>query len=145
MYAIDIINGPNLHALGEREPMIYGHQSWDEYFVELEGVFSDVSLSCFQSNHEGAIIDRLYWSKENADAVILNAAAYSHSSIAIADAVKSISIPVVEVHISNIFAREPFRHQSYISSVVLSTISGFGLDGYRLAIDGIINHLEKTK
>lgn len=142
MYSIDIINGPNLSNLGEREPHIYGNRTWDECFLELKTIFSDDEISYFQSNHEGAIIDRLYWCKENVDAVIINAGAYSHTSIAIADAIRAVDMPVVEVHISNIMKREHYRHHSYISEVVYSTICGFGLDGYRLAIDGVINYLE---
>lgn len=144
MYCIDIINGPNLGNLGEREPHIYGTKTWDECFLELKSIFSDADISYFQSNHEGAIIDRIYWDKENVDAIIINAGAYSHTSIAIADAIRAVNMPVVEVHISNIMKRECFRHHSYISEVAYSTICGFGVDGYRLAIDGIINYLEEN-
>ena len=145
MFAIDIINGPNLNLLGDREPMIYGQLTWEEYFSGLQGVFSDVEISSFQSNHEGAIIDRLHWCRDNVDAVVLNAGGYSHTSIAIHDAINAINIPVVEVHISNVMKREEFRHHSYISSVALATITGFSLDGYRLAVDGLINYLEENK
>lgn len=134
-----IVNGPNLNRLGKREPEIYGEQSFEEYFRGLQLQLKNVELSYYQSNHEGEIIDQLHQSEEVFAGVILNAGAYSHTSIAIADAIKSIAIPVVEVHISNIFDRESFRHKSYISPVSRGTISGFGLKGYELAIKSFID------
>jgi 3-dehydroquinate dehydratase-2 len=131
---IIIINGPNLNLLGKREPEIYGANSFDDYFKELQIKFSDVDLSYFQSNIEGEIIDKLHEVGFNYDGVILNAAAYTHTSVGIGDAVKAIDTPVIEVHISNIHAREEFRHQSYIAANAKGIIVGFGLKSYDLAV-----------
>tara|TARA_B100000497_G_scaffold5936_1_gene5913 strand:- start:381 stop:794 length:414 start_codon:yes stop_codon:yes gene_type:complete len=131
---IIIINGPNLNLLGKREPEIYGANSFDDYFKELQIKFSDVDLSYFQSNIEGEIIDKLHEVGFNYDGVVLNAAAYTHTSVGIGDAVKAIDTPVVEVHISNIHAREEFRHQSYIAANAKGIIVGFGLKSYDLAV-----------
>ena len=129
-----IINGPNLNLLGKREPEIYGANSFDDYFKELQIKFSDVDLSYFQSNIEGEIIDKLHEVGFNYDGVVLNAAAYTHTSVGIGDAVKAIDTPVIEVHISNIHAREEFRHQSYIAANAKGIIVGFGLKSYDLAV-----------
>jgi len=134
-----IINGPNLNLLGKREPSIYGSMSFEEFFESLKKSFADVDLKYFQSNHEGEIIDKLHEDGFKVDGIILNAGAYTHTSLAIADAIAAISSPVIEVHISNIFKREEIRHHSYISSVCVGSISGFGLDSYRLGIQAIIN------
>jgi len=131
---IIIINGPNLNLLGKREPEIYGANSFDDYFKELQIKFSDVDLSYFQSNIEGEIIDKLHEVGFNYDGVVLNAAAYTHTSVVIGDAVKAIDTPVIEVHISNIHAREEFRHQSYIAANAKGIIVGFGLKSYDLAV-----------
>lgn len=131
---IIIINGPNLNLLGKREPEIYGANSFDDYFKELQIKFSDVDLSYFQSNIEGEIIDKLHEVGFNYDGVVLNAAAYTHTSVGIGDAVKAIDTPVIEVHISNIHAREEFRHQSYIATNAKGIIVGFGLKSYDLAV-----------
>jgi 3-dehydroquinate dehydratase-2 len=131
---IIIINGPNLNLLGKREPEIYGAFSFDDYLKELQIKFSDVDLSYFQSNIEGEIIDKLHEVGFNYDGVILNAAAYTHTSVGIGDAVKAIDTPVIEVHISNIHAREEFRHQSYIAANAKGIIVGFGLKSYDLAV-----------
>ena len=131
---IIIINGPNLNLLGKREPEIYGTNSFDDYFKELQIKFSDVDLSYFQSNIEGEIIDKLHEVGFNYDGVVLNAAAYTHTSVGIGDAVKAIDTPVIEVHISNIHAREEFRHQSYIAANAKGIIVGFGLKSYDLAV-----------
>ena len=131
---IIIINGPNLNLLGKREPEIYGANSYDDYFKELQIKFSDVDLSYFQSNIEGEIIDKLHEVGFNYDGVVLNAAAYTHTSVGIGDAVKAIDTPVIEVHISNIHAREEFRHQSYIAANAKGIIVGFGLKSYDLAV-----------
>ena len=131
---IIIINGPNLNLLGKREPEIYGAHSFDDYFKELQNKFSDVDLSYFQSNIEGEIIDKLHEVGFNYDGVVLNAAAYTHTSVGIGDAVKAIDTPVIEVHISNIHAREEFRHQSYIAANAKGIIVGFGLKSYDLAV-----------
>jgi 3-dehydroquinate dehydratase-2 len=129
-----IINGPNLNLLGKREPEIYGSQTFEEFFRALQLKFKDVELVYFQSNIEGEIIDKLHEVGFDYDGVILNAAAYTHTSVGIGDAVKGISTPVVEVHISNIYARESFRHESLLAPVCEGSIVGLGLFGYDLAI-----------
>ena len=133
-----IINGPNLNLLGRREPEIYGAHSFDDYFKELQNKFSDVDLSYFQSNIEGEIIDKLHEVGFSYDGVILNAAAYTHTSVGIGDAVKAIETPVLEVHISNVHAREEFRHQSFIAANAKGVIVGFGLKSYDLAIESFL-------
>lgn len=135
---IDIINGPNLNLLGTREPEIYGNTNFESYFESLRAKFPGVDLTYFQSNVEGELIDRLHESRAF-DGIVLNAAAYTHTSVAIGDAVKAITAPVVEVHISNVFAREAFRHQSFISAAAAGSIVGFGLFSYDLAIEALIN------
>lgn len=129
-----IINGPNLNLLGKREPETYGNQSFEDFFIELQFNFREVELSFFQSNIEGELIDQIQQADKIFDGIILNAAAYTHTSVGIGDAVKAISTPVVEVHISNTFSREEFRHKSYISPVAKGVILGFGLQSYHLAI-----------
>lgn len=129
-----IINGPNLNLLGRREPEVYGAQTFEDYFSSLQFKFRDVQLEYFQSNIEGELISRLQEVGYSYDGIILNAGAYTHTSIGIGDAVKAIETPVVEVHISNVAAREPFRHSSYISAGAKGVIFGFGLKGYDLAI-----------
>jgi 3-dehydroquinate dehydratase-2 len=135
---IIIINGPNLNLLGKREPEIYGANSFDDYFKVLQNKFLVLDLSYFQSNIEGEIIDKLHEVGFNYDGIILNAAAYTHTSVGIGDAVKAIETPVVEVHISNIHAREEFRHQSYIAANSKGVIVGFGLKSYELAIESFL-------
>ena len=129
-----IINGPNLNLLGKREPSIYGNLSFEEYLAELKSVFPKTTLDYFQSNHEGEIIDVIHKADGNYDGIVLNAAAYTHTSVAIADAISAVSVSVVEVHISNIHKREAFRLKSFIAPYCVGSISGFGLDSYRLAI-----------
>jgi 3-dehydroquinate dehydratase-2 len=133
-----IINGPNLNLLGKREPKIYGSKSFEDYFRELQLKFKTVELLYFQSNIEGEIIDKLHEVGFNYDGIILNAAAYTHTSIGIGDAVKGIEAKVVEVHISNIHAREEFRQHSYISPNAGGVLFGFGLKGYDLAIQSFL-------
>lgn len=133
-----ILNGPNLNLLGQREPEVYGHQSFDSYFEELKLQFSSVQLDYFQSNVEGEIINKLQEVGFSYDGIILNAGAYTHTSVAISDCVKAITSPVVEVHISNTFSRETFRHQSYISPHAKGVIIGFGLKSYSLAIQSFL-------
>lgn len=136
---IVIINGPNLNLLGTREPGVYGSQSFDCYLASLRERYSDLEIDYYQSNHEGEIIDHLQAvGLGNCDGIVLNAGAYTHTSLAIADAIAAISVPVVEVHISNVHAREEVRHHSMISRVCRGVIVGFGLDGYRLAIESFI-------
>lgn len=131
---IIIINGPNLNLLGQREPDIYGSISFDAYFKSLQQKYSQITFDYFQSNIEGEIIDKLHLEGSVADGIILNAAAYTHTSIAIGDAVKAIKTPVIEVHISNTYAREEFRHKSFISPQAKGIIVGFGLKSYELAL-----------
>ncbi|MDE6282505.1 MAG: type II 3-dehydroquinate dehydratase [Muribaculaceae bacterium] len=140
MAKILIINGPNLNLLGIREPAIYGRVSMEDYLTALAEDYPAVELQYFQSNHEGEIIDRLHEDGFNADlnGIILNAGAYSHTSLAIADAVKAIERPVIEVHISNIAARESLRHTSLLTAACRGLISGFGLESYRLAIEALL-------
>ncbi len=133
-----IINGPNLNLLGKREPEIYGVENFDGAFAKLKMEFSEHQLDFFQSNHQGVLIDKIQMADGNYDGIVLNAGAYTHTSIAIADAISAISIPVVEVHISNIFKRETFRHVSVIAPYCAGSISGFGIDSYRLGILSII-------
>ena len=132
---IQIINGPNLNLLGVREPEIYGSLSFEDYLQELIKCFPDIEIGYFQSNTEGEIINKLHETGFSSDGIILNAGAYTHTSIAIHDAIKSISTPVIEVHLSNIYAREPFRHQSMLSGVCKGIVAGFGMDSYRLALE----------
>ena len=131
---LQIINGPNLNLLGIREKQIYGDQNFDDFFLKLQDEFSAIKLDFFQSNIEGELIDKIQEVGFICDGIILNAAAYTHTSVGISDAVKSVKSPVVEVHISNTFAREEFRHKSFLSPNVKGVIQGFGLDSYRLAI-----------
>ena len=134
MKKILIINGPNLNLLGKREPSLYGKQDFESFFNELKTEFCEIELSYFQSNVEGEIINKLHEVGFSIDGIVLNAGAYTHTSIAIADAVRGITTPVVEVHISNVFAREEYRHHSYLSEVCKGVIVGFGLNSYKLAI-----------
>lgn len=138
MKRIQIINGPNLNLLGVREPTIYGNMSFETYIQKLKAQFTDIELEFYQSNHEGDIIDKLQKVDSSWDGIILNAGAYTHTSIAIADAIRSITTPVIEVHISNVFQRESFRHHSFLSPVCKGCIIGFGLDSYRLAVEAIL-------
>jgi len=135
---IIIINGPNLNLLGIRKKEIYGDQSFVDYFEGLQKEFENVDLEFFQSNSEGKIIDKLHEVGYSYDGVILNAGAYSHTSIAIADAIEAIDIPVIEVHISNIFSRERFRRHSYLTKNCRGVISGLGLNGYGLALSSFL-------
>lgn len=129
-----IINGPNLNLLGKREPDIYGEQRFDSYFESLKKQFPKLKLSCFQSNHEGAILDKLHKTGFSYDGIVLNGGAFTHTSIAIGDAIAAITTPVVEVHISNVYARETFRHHSYFSKNCAGIIVGLGLKGYEMAV-----------
>ncbi|WP_324677727.1 type II 3-dehydroquinate dehydratase [Hymenobacter sp. GOD-10R] len=129
-----IINGPNLNLLGRREPGIYGTRSFDAYFPELQEAFPDFQLEYFQSNHEGELLDKLHEVGFTYHGIVLNAGAFTHTSLALADAIAGIATPVIEVHLSNVAAREEFRQHSYISRVCVGTITGFKLDSYRLAL-----------
>ena len=138
MKKILILNGPNLNLLGRREPAIYGSLTFDEFFETLKKKYADVELSYFQSNIEGEIIDKLHEVGFSIDGVILNAGAYTHTSVAIGDAIKGIETPVIEVHISNVHAREDFRHTSYIAPNAKGVIAGFGLQSYELALESYL-------
>ena len=135
---ISIINGPNLNLLGKREPSVYGSQTFEDYFISLQQKYSDVDFDYFQSNIEGELINRLHEIGFSSDAILLNAGAYTHTSVGIGDAIKGINSPVIEIHISNTFAREDFRHTSYITPVAKGLIIGFGLDSYLLAVESIL-------
>lgn len=139
MKRILILNGPNLNLLGKREPGVYGSQTFEAYFEELKNKYTDVELLYFQSNNEGTLIDKIHETGFSWDGIVLNAGAYTHTSIAIADAIRSITTPVIEVHISNVFKRESYRHHSYLSEACKGCIVGFGLDSYRLAIEAFLN------
>ena len=132
---LQIINGPNLNLLGKREKGIYGNQSFDDYFKKLKTKFNNFELCYFQSNIEGELIDKIQEVGFDFDGIIINAAAYTHTSVGIGDAIRSISSPTIEVHISNTYSREDFRHKSFLSSHVKGVILGFGLKSYDLAIE----------
>ena len=133
-----IINGPNLNLLGRREPEVYGSKSFEDYFKDLQTKFSNIDMSYYQSNIEGELIDKLHEVGFDFDGIILNAGAYTHTSVGIGDAVKAIETPVVELHISNVHSREDFRHRSYIAVNAKGVIFGFGLKGYELAIQSFL-------
>ncbi|WP_215223373.1 type II 3-dehydroquinate dehydratase [Echinicola shivajiensis] len=129
-----IINGPNLNLLGKREPEIYGKQSFEEYFETLQNAFPQIELSYYQSNIEGELVDKIHEVGFNYDGILLNAGAYTHTSVAISDAIAGVTTPTLEIHISNIYKREEFRHKSIISKECIGMISGLGLKGYELGI-----------
>ena len=135
---IQIINGPNLNLLGKREPGIYGSSSFDDYLPKLRERYPNVQIDYFQSNVEGLLIDKLQEVGFDYDGIVLNAGAYTHTSIALQDCIRAIKTPVIEVHISNVHQREEFRHHSYISCACKGVICGFGLDSYRLAVEALI-------
>ncbi len=139
-----LIHGPNLNLLGEREPEVYGTTTLDDINRELRALAqqSDATLDCFQSNHEGAIVDRIQQAlTDYVDGIIINPGAYTHTSIAIRDALSGVAIPFVEVHMSNIYAREAFRHHSYLSDIAQGVICGLGVDSYRMGLQGLIRFL----
>jgi len=138
MMNIAILNGPNLNLLGKREPDVYGSKDFDQYFGQLQSLFPEINLTYYQSNVEGELINELQRVGFDVDGIILNAAAYTHTSVGIGDAIKAISAPVIEVHISNTFAREDFRHTSFVTPNAKGLILGFGLDVYRLAIESFL-------
>lgn len=135
---VQIINGPNINLLGKREPGIYGSRSFEDYLVELRQAYPDVEMAYYQSNCEGELIDKIQEVGFMVDGIILNAGAYTHTSIALQDAIRAISSPVIEVHISNVHQREEFRHRSMISCACIGVICGFGLDSYRLAVEALL-------
>lgn len=132
-----IINGPNLNLLGRREPGIYGSSSFDEYLPKLQAKYPEVEISYYQSNIEGELIDKMQEVGFTYDGIVLNAGAYTHTSVALHDCIRSLQCPVIEVHISNVHQREEFRHHSFISSACKGVICGFGLDSYRLAVEAL--------
>src|SRR5574344_162729 len=136
---IQIINGPNLNLLGKREPTMYGSTSFEDYLVCLKAEYPDVDIEYYQSNIEGELIDKIHEVGFSFDGIVLNAGAYTHTSIALQDAIRAVTTPVIEVHISNVHKREEYRHHSMISSACLGVICGFGLDSYRLAVEAIKN------
>ncbi len=138
MKSILILNGPNLNLLGIREPEIYGTQTFEQFFLELKSSYPNVDLTYYQSNHEGALIDKLQEVGFEVDGIVFNPGGYTHTSVALADTVSAITSPVIEVHISNIYEREEFRHHSYLKAVAKDSIVGKGLNGYREAIDKIL-------
>lgn len=143
---IQIINGPNINLLGKREPSIYGSVTFEDYLAELRLKYADVEIDYFQSNVEGELIDKIQQTGFDADGIILNAGAYTHTSIALQDAIRSVTAPVIEVHISNVHAREAFRHVSMIACACKGVICGFGLDSYRLALEALLEkELEEVR
>lgn len=145
MVQIIIINGPNLNLLGVRQPEIYGTTRFEDYFADLETMFPDYNLHYYQSNHEGDIIDKLHQTGFSYHGIILNAGGFTHTSVSIADALKAITTPVIEVHISDIYNREPFRQVNYIRESSIHSIIGKGLDGYREAIEYFIREVFPKK
>lgn len=137
---IAIINGPNLNLLGIREPEVYGNLSFEEYFESLQKKFPNIELDYFQSNIEGELINRLQEMAKTCDGIVLNAASYTHTSVGLGDAVAAIQVPVVEVHISNIYAREEYRHHSFLTGKCVGVISGLGMKGYELAVEFFVKN-----
>lgn len=139
---IQIINGPNLNLVGTREPSLYGYQTFIDFFDELVVKYPDIDLKYFQSNHEGELIDKLHEIGFDYDGIIINPGAYAHTSIALADAIRAIRTPIIEVHLTNIYSRENYRHHSYTAACCKGVISGMGMEGYQFALDHfIMNYL----
>lgn len=143
-FNILVLNGPNLNLLGKREPNIYGHLTLEDIntMLEQEAITLNVKLSCFQSNYEGALIDKIHQALNNYQGILINAGAYTHTSVAIRDALAGVAIPLVEIHLSNIYKREDFRHHSYIAPIAIGQISGFGAESYRLGLQALVNYLQ---
>ena len=144
---IEVIHGPNLNLLGRREPEIYGRAALAEIDQEMERLGRELGarVRAFQSNHEGELIDRVQGAAADADGFVINAGAYTHTSIALADALAGVARPYVEVHLSNVFSRERFRHRSYLAAGAVGVVSGFGVDSYRLGLRGLIEHLTAVR
>ncbi|MDR2763581.1 MAG: type II 3-dehydroquinate dehydratase [Tannerella sp.] len=138
MKKIQIINGPNLNLLGTREPSVYGNTTFAAWLEMLKTTYPQCEIASYQSNLEGELINKIQETGFSFDGIILNAGAYTHTSIALHDAIKAVTTPVVEVHISNVYAREPFRHHSFLSAVCKGVIAGFGMDSYRLALEALL-------
>ena len=147
MLSILVIHGPNLNLLGRREPGIYGSMTLASITEQLEQTAKalQVTLSSLQSNHEGVLVDAIHAALEQHQGILINAGAYTHTSVALRDAIVAVAIPTVEVHLSNLYRREPFRHHSYIASVAIGQISGFGADSYRLGLDALVRHLKQSQ
>lgn len=147
MLSVLILNGPNLNMLGKREPEIYGSQTLEDINQKLKGVAKDLGLSLtfFQSNHEGALVDRVQAALNVHQGILINPGAYTHTSVAIRDAISAVALPTVEVHLSNIHQREAFRHHSYIAPVAIGQISGFGANSYRLGLEGLARYLQSEQ
>lgn len=139
MAKILVMNGPNINLLGKREPEIYGSRGFMDYYDELKALYPNVEFDYYQSNVEGELINKIHEVGFDWDGIVLNAGAYTHTSVALHDAIKAVTTPVVEVHISNVHKREEFRHKSMISAACMGVICGFGLDSYRLGVEAIIN------
>ncbi|WP_330202976.1 type II 3-dehydroquinate dehydratase [Cyanobacterium sp. Dongsha4] len=141
-----VLHGPNLNLLGLREPSIYGHQTLKDIndMLRLDGEKMQVSVSCVQSNHEGVLVDQIHQALSKYQGILINAGAFTHTSVAIRDALTGVAIPTVEVHLSNIYRREEFRHHSYIAPVAIGQISGFGVDSYRLGLRALADYLQKS-
>ena len=142
---IQIINGPNINLLGKREPSVYGSRSFDDYLDELKKRYLEVDFFCYQSNVEGEMINKIHEVGFEFDGIVLNAGAYTHTSIALQDAIRAVNTPVIEVHISNVHQREEFRHKSMISCACVGVICGFGLDSYRLAVEALLARHEDAR
>ncbi|MGI0482925.1 type II 3-dehydroquinate dehydratase [Geminocystis sp. CENA526] len=145
-FSILVLNGPNLNLLGKREPTIYGHLTLEDInkMLEDEAKKLNVRLFCVQSNHEGVLVDSIHNALNHHQGILINAGAYTHTSVAIRDALAGVAIPVVEVHLSNIYRREEFRHHSYIASIAIGQISGFGAESYRLGLQALVTELNKV-
>ena len=142
---IQIINGPNLNLLGKREPGIYGNSSFEDYLQQLRQQYPNVQIDYYQSNVEGELINKIQEVGFDYQGVILNAGAYTHTSVALQDCIRAVKTPVIEVHISNVHKREEFRHHSFISCACLGVICGFGMDSYRLALEALLQHTTETR
>ena len=138
MKKIHLINGPNLNLLGVREPSVYGNSTFERYLESLKEMYPQCEFAYYQSNIEGELIQKIHETGFTFDGIVLNAGAYTHTSIALHDAIKAVTTPVVEVHISNVYTREPFRHKSFLSAACKGLIAGFGMDSYRLAVEAIL-------
>jgi 3-dehydroquinate dehydratase-2 len=147
LLSILVLNGPNINLLGKREPGIYGASTLEDIqnILQAEATSLDVAIAFYQSNHEGGLVDAIHTAMGQHHGLLINAGAYTHTSVAIRDAIAAVSLPAVEIHLSNIYRREEFRHHSYIAPVVIGQISGFGPDSYRLGLHALVSHLRKEQ